>query len=208
MLYFTLWGTESPIDNATSALEQLPSSRHQEELIGVLDLLEEQASRLTIPNESAVVPLRTHASYTRDEALAAFGMTSPGSVREGVRYLENERADLLFVTLRKSDRHYSPSTMYQDRALSPELFHWQSQSTTSVSSRTGQRYINHGQLGTTVHLFVREERKDDLGIAAPYVYAGLVDYESHSGSRPIDIVWRLRTPLPPDLYVAARAVAA
>jgi hypothetical protein len=33
--------------------------------------------------------------------------------------------------------------MYDDYAINSTLFHWQSQSTTSVDSPTGQRYIHH-----------------------------------------------------------------
>lgn len=32
--------------------------------------------------------------------------------------------------------------MYRVYAISPDLFHWESQSTTSVQSPTGQRYLN------------------------------------------------------------------
>jgi hypothetical protein len=49
--------------------------------------------------------------------------------------------DLLFITLRKSEALFSPSTRYRDLALGPALFHWQSQSTTTAASATGQRTI-------------------------------------------------------------------
>jgi hypothetical protein len=39
--------------------------------------------------------------------------------------------DLLFITLRKSEALFSPSTRYRDLALGPPLFHWESQSTTT-----------------------------------------------------------------------------
>jgi hypothetical protein len=41
------------------------------------------------------------------------------------------------ITLKRSDSEYSPTTMYRDFALSPSLFHWESQSTTSSTSPTG-----------------------------------------------------------------------
>ncbi|OLN27466.1 Helicase, C-terminal:Type III restriction enzyme, res subunit:DEAD/DEAH box helicase, N-terminal [Desulfosporosinus metallidurans] len=44
------------------------------------------------------------------------------------------------MTLNKSEKDYSPSTMYQDYSINEELFHWQSQSRTTVESLTGQRY--------------------------------------------------------------------
>ncbi|MEN6462706.1 MAG: DUF3427 domain-containing protein [Syntrophomonas sp.] len=40
--------------------------------------------------------------------------------------------DVFFVTLNKSDKDYSPSTMYQNYAINEEQFHWQSKSVTSV----------------------------------------------------------------------------
>ena len=83
------------------------------------------------------VPLRVHARYSRNEACAAFGMANPGSLREGVKWLPDEQADIFFVTLVKSEQHYSPTTMYADRAITDSLFQWESQSTTSATSPTG-----------------------------------------------------------------------
>ena len=56
---------------------------------------------------------------------------------------------------------FSPSTRYRDLALAlgPSLFHWESQSTTTETSSTGQGYIHHGSRGSRVLLFVREQRK-------------------------------------------------
>jgi hypothetical protein len=45
------------------------------------------------------------------------------------------------VTLDKPEKTVSPTTRYEDFALSPSQFHWQSQSTRSESSPTGQRYF-------------------------------------------------------------------
>jgi len=41
---------------------------------------------------------------------------------------------LFFVTLDKSEREYSPTTLYKDYAISPTQFHWESQSTTTQLS--------------------------------------------------------------------------
>lgn len=70
--------------------------------------------------------------------------------------------DAFFVTLNKSEADYSPSIMYRDYPISPTQFHWESQSTTSVASPTGQRYLNDG---SSVLLFVRRERSNDFGTA-------------------------------------------
>ena len=91
--------------------------------------------------------------------------------------------------------------------MSPDLFHWESQSTTSADSATGRRYLEHRARGTHVLLFVRATRRDALG-TAPYVFLGPADYVSHTGDRPMAITWRLRHPMPTEMYLAARAAVA
>ena len=70
--------------------------------------------------------------------LAALGYASlkrrPNSFREGVLYIPDLDVDAFFVTLQKSEADYSPSTMYRDYPISPTLFHWESQSVTTVAS--------------------------------------------------------------------------
>ena len=48
-------------------------------------------------------------------------------------YSRGRNVDAFFVTLKKSEADYSPTTMYRDYPISPTLFHWESQSTTSVA---------------------------------------------------------------------------
>ena len=82
------------------------------------------------------------------------------SFREGVLYLAEKKLDVFFVTLNKSEKDYSPSTMYQDYSINEELFHWQSQSRTTEESLTGQRYLNQVTSGGSVLFFVREYKKE------------------------------------------------
>jgi superfamily II DNA or RNA helicase len=206
MLATDLFGPEAIPESDVelrARLAALPFRR--EELESVVELLEARQPRLTSSASNTRVPLRVHARYSRDEALGAFGMEKPNSVREGVKWLEEEQADVFFVTLTKVEGHYSPSTMYADRAISPTRFQWESQNRTSVTSETGQRYMNHRQLGSTVHLFLRETKSPDGDLGTPpYFYAGTMQYESHSGDRPIRIMWRLDEPLPIDVFQSAR----
>lgn len=143
-------------------------------------------------------PLDLHCEYSRDQIMAAldyFNEAKKPAFREGVKYLEDKKIDIFLITLNKSEKDFSPSTLYEDYAINEILFHWQSQSTTSVESATGKRYLNHKALNSKVALFVRENQQRD-GITEPYTYLGLADYSSHSGSKPISIVWKLQEEIP------------
>src|SRR5262249_12682 len=113
-----------------------------------LEWVEEVPPPLALP---FLCPLELHGDYSRDEILTGLGaltLQEHSVVREGVKYLDNLPADLFFITLDKTERDYSPTTMYEDYAISEDLFHWQSQSTTSADSRTGERYIHHRERGS------------------------------------------------------------
>ena len=142
--------------------------------------------------------LEIYAQYTRDQILSALGYYTESKIkshREGVLFLKEKNMDAFFITIRKSEKAYSTSTMYEDYVISEELFHWQSQSTTSASSETGKRYIEHKQRGHKILLFVREEKVVD-GFTAPYVFLGTAEYQSHIGSKPMSIVWKLDKLIP------------
>ncbi|GAB3138960.1 DEAD/DEAH box helicase [Micromonospora sonneratiae] len=210
MLHFMLWGPSTPLAELDDRLDRLWADPARcAELRQIAGVLRTRIHRVSTPVSSKSVPLRIHARYSKNEACAAFGMTNPGALREGVKWIEAERADIFFVTLVKSDRHYSPTTRYQDRALTAELFQWESQSTTSSGSPTGRRYVEHAHRGSTVHLFIRETKiaEGDLGVP-PYLYAGPMTYERHTGDRPMRIIWRLDRPLPADVLQVARVIAA
>ena len=152
----------------------------------------------------ADVPLLVHARYQREEILAALDFPRmPNSFREGVWYSPDRNVDVFFITLKKSEADYSPTTMYADYPISPTMFHWESQSTTSVNSPTGRRYLSGS---STVLLFARHEQKDELG-TSPYLFLGPATYVSHEGDRPIAITWRLDTPMPVDFMNIGSAIA-
>jgi len=171
----------------------------------VFDETRHDALPLTGP--LAEVPLRVHASYQREEILAALDYANlqrkPTSMMQGVAYSEPLNVDAFFVTLKKSEADYSPTTMYRDYPISPTLFHWESQNATSVASPTGQRYLN----GTsTVLLFCRIEPKGEYD-TAPYVLLGPASYVSHVGERPIAITWQLQHAVPSTFFASATLAA-
>ena len=83
----------------------------------------------------------------------------------------------------------------EDYAINEKLFHWQTQSKTSIQSTTGQRYINHLKTGNKIALFVREYKTRD-GLTSPFTYLGTCEYRSHSGDKPISFVWELHEEIP------------
>ncbi|HEV3312789.1 MAG TPA: DUF3427 domain-containing protein, partial [Chloroflexota bacterium] len=208
MLHFSLWGWGERLDLVNDGLQRLwanPARRH--ELADVARLLLDGIRRVnTSFAPLGDVPLHVHSRYSLPELLAAFGVSNPASARgTGVRRIEDEMVDVFWFNLQKTEKHYSPSTMYADRAISPVLFQWESQSTTAASSRTGQNYIHHRDRGTSVHLFFRKSKEADGDMGAPpYVYAGPATYVSHTGDRPMRILWKLEYELPDDVFQAAR----
>ena len=205
MLHITLWGDECQgwsIDTADARLRANPSA-----LADLRTLLEYQLVHAPAHHagrvEELAGPLTIHAQYTRDEILVGLGHWSlerRPSQREGVLHLSTSKVDAFFVTLQKTEDDYSPTTMYEDYLISHDLFHWQSQSNTSTESPTGQRYILHRERGYTPMLFVREARTLPSGLISPYVFLGPCNYVSHTGSRPISIVWKLRHAVPARIY--------
>jgi len=206
MLVHTL-GLRDASTELESRLEHLwGEDRLRSELAELLDLvsLRQLFSTEAIGAPSMRdVPLRMHAYYTVHDVLLALGEEGRVSFREGVRYSRQHECDALFVTLRKSEADYSPTTMYDDRFISRWEFHWESQNATSPTSPVGQRYIsNRG----TVLLFVREAARQD-GRTAPYFCTGPARYVSHSGEKPMQIVWELEQPVPAAVYPALEAAA-
>lgn len=216
MLFYSLYPNGGGFDTAAAGLEALRGEAVATEMRQVVDIAFEAAHRSTyalgdLVPELADVPLALHATYSREEILAGLGWVSdkrtPSTMREGVAWCAAADADAFLITLKKSDNDYSPTTMYRDFALSADLFHWESQSTTTSASPTGQRYINHRERGSHVLLFVRETKTNALG-AAPYIFLGPADYVSHEGERPMAITWRLKRAMPAEVYLGARAAVA
>jgi hypothetical protein len=138
--------------------------------------------------------------------LAALGAGDGARVQPwqtGVWWDPSSQTDVFAFTLDKSVGGFSPTTRYRDYAISRELIHWESQSATSASGTTGQRYINHLREGSNIVLFARL-RTDDRA----FWCLGKATYLSHENERPIAFVWRLEHKLPGDLYSAFAAAVA
>lgn len=177
------------------------------ELVALCDVLAQRVAHRSVPLSGFPgVPLRVHARYSRREILVACGESSDvkGSTwREGVRFADRLPADLFVFTLDKTKGQFSPTTRYRDYAISRELIHWESQSTTRAGSPTGLRYQQHAQRGSHIWLFARLNA-DERG----FTFLGPATYVSHVGEAPMAITWRLQHALPGDLFQAFAAAVA
>lgn len=210
MFYYTFYRYAPDIAGFSSIEEAvefiLSSDVFRREIIDILKYNDAHLSFVAKANQFTFpCPLQVHCSYSVDQALAAFGYwdrESARTFREGVLYLENRNTDIFFITLNKSEKDFSPSTLYEDYAINERLFHWQTQARTSIGSATAQRYIHHRERGSHIALFVREF-KEENGVASPYVFLGEADYVRHEGSKPVSFVWRLKEEMPAALVPVA-----
>jgi superfamily II DNA or RNA helicase len=177
------------------------------ELRELFDLLSDRIEHVPILlSELPEVPLVVHARYTRLEMLAAAQSDDRVKVRawrEGLFYDNQLRTDFFAFTLDKTSGQFSPTTRYRDYAINRELIHWESQSTTRADSPTGRRFQHHVATGNHILLFARlnvDERA--------FVFLGPGTYVSHVGELPMAITWRLRHPLPGDLFQRFAAAVA
>lgn len=175
MFYVTVWGKAVEDWDDEEVLSNLYALSDSTVLLGeLLELLRYRFEQIDFIDEPVELgfdcPLDLHCTYTRDQLLVALDFMKPSTVREGVKWLQEKSIDVFFVTLNKADKDYSP---------------------------TGQRYIHHKDRGSKVLLFVREFKADRMtGGAEAYTYLGTANYVKHTGSRPMNITWRLDRPIP------------
>jgi len=191
MMAFTLTQTAS-LANVYPAV--------REELLELLSALESGALHRPLIAEDLAFSLQCH--YSRDEIVGAF-RGNPASMRQGTFYVEELGLDIHMVTLRKSEREFSPTTRYADYFVAPDQLHWESQSTTTADSPTGRRLIQ----GTGRHLFfIREDRVQD-GRTGPFMCVGFGRPIFSEGEKPITLIWRLDSNVPDHCYVRFKAAA-
>jgi len=151
-------------------------------------------------------PLELHGNYTNNEIQAAFGRdTFNESTQKGVGVLHfpEQKAYALLITLNKSDKDFSATTLYKDYPINLTRLHWESQSGTTQACVTGQNLVHHSARGYSIYLFVRLNRNNGP-LTAPFQFLGRGSQVSYSGERPISIVWQLEHPMPAELLEANR----
>lgn len=128
-------------------------------------------------------------SFLREEIPPLFGETySVGNWNAGHVTLTKRNAIVLLVTVNKQGK--AVDHRYLDHWIDEGTFHWQSQNSASPSTKKGKDILEHEANGVGIHLFVREAKLEN-GKGAPFVYHGKVQYQSHTGSNPMSVVFKL-----------------
>jgi hypothetical protein len=110
--------------------------------------------------------------------------------------IRDRQTEFLFVTLDKSEGFHD-RIAYHNYAISPALFHWQTQSSAGPDTPGGRRYLESATNGRSFQLFVRVNKE------APYRACGPVRITSPddiAGDRPMSITWSMVVPLTPGLF--------
>jgi hypothetical protein len=199
MLHYDIWQEAgAKLEESIAALTQNPAMLA--ELEEVLDYLIQKVDFIEKDiNLGFAFPLKVHSRYSRDQILAAIGLHTfekAASNREGVAENKDLNVEAFFVTLKKSEKEYSPTTLYDDYAINEVLFHWQSQNSTTPESTKGKSYINHREHGKKILLFVREQNDNEYGLTMSYIFLGEAGYVRSSGARPMNITQRTDAGVP------------
>lgn len=150
--------------------------------------------------EDIIPGLELYGCYTREEVFTLVGRQTDDfkmqGAASGVFELREQNAILLFVTLNKSEKDFSPTTLYNDYLLeNEEYFHWQSKNTDSHNNKGGKRYTEQSRTNNKIILFVRKTKTDKFGNTSPFHCFGLVDYVYSHDDRPMNIIWKLHKPV-------------
>ena len=210
MFYYTLYGdriSKIGVDSIETAISRLKS--YPVFVDEIKELIEYLVANIEVKTfavgEGMPLALEQYGCYTREEVFAIFGRQTAdkkmqGSV-SGSFNIDEMNTELFFVTLNKSDKDFSPSTMYDDYVVSENQFHWKSKNTDSHQGR-GRRYVEQAINKKKFLLFVRENKRDGFGNTCPFYCFGLVDYISSRDDKPMSIDWRMHQPILPQFVKA------
>lgn len=201
MLHYDVWQNAGGFNILEESIKEIGQNKILvDEIIEVLEILKERVDfkELDIKLPYAQ-PLKLHSRFTRDQILTAFKINTfekKSSNREGVAENKDLNTELLFIDLIKSEEDFSPTTMYNDYAVSELLFHWQSQNSAKPETGKGLSYIQHKENNKIILLFVREKAQDEYGNTMGYVFIGEGNIKDYYGSKPMSINWELNEPMP------------
>jgi len=201
MLAYQVDGTAKRVGSGLQFAQRVRKHVHSaEELKQLAEVLETNALPHAIPLQGMEwTPLCLHGHYRLNEILTAVGTLTAKHrpfFNMGVLRLKERKLELMFVTLDKR-QGFHETIAYHDYALSHELFHWQSQNSAAPATSAGQRYlasVGERPNGWTFQLFVRVNQD------SPYLACGPVQFQESHGERPMNIIWKLKVPLPASAF--------
>lgn len=172
----------------------------KEELGELADLLAARTElpARRIPGLPEEWPLLLYGRYEIREILTAVGWLTESRRtphQSGKVAIEEAKIECLFVTLDKAVG-YHDRIAYHDYAISPEIFHWQTQNNAGPDTPAGRRYLESPENGWRFFLFVRENKE------AAYCALGSATKVHIEGDRPMSLHWKLEVPLPAELFRA------
>lgn len=208
MLYYDVWQKHGLFNSLEESIKAIGKNIVLiNEIIEVLELLIDKVdfkeNEITLPYSQ---PLKLHARYTREQILVAFGMSTFEKKYisfEGAAENVSLSTEILFINLIKSEASFSPTTMYDDYAISETLFHWQSHNAYRPDKGKGLSYITHEENDKKIVLFVREKANDENGNTIGYVFIGEGIFMETEGSKPMNVTWELKEPMPEYLWKAS-----
>jgi len=205
MLYYDVWQKHGLFESLEESIRTIGKNKILvKEIIEVLEILIDKVDFKEIDIELPYKqPLMVHARYTRDQILTAFRKSNFDKIytsMEGVVENVELNTELLFINLIKSAENFSPTTMYDDYAISETLFHWQSQNSSRPDKGKGLSYIKHHDNDKKILLFIREKALDENKNTMGYVFIGEGNFKENEGSKPMNIKWELNEPIPNYLW--------
>jgi hypothetical protein len=206
-VYYRIWGDKGSNLGITSLEDAFHRLAKNPSILADLDeILSWSLDTTEVSGQLPELPfaclLELHAQYGIKEIQAAFGkatLETAGQTGVGSFHFAEAKTYALLITYQKTEKEFSPSTMYADYPISRELLHWESQSITSQQSETGQNLIHHKERGYTILIFARDQKRRN-NVTVPFSYLGPVERISYESERPIKMVWKLRHPMPVDMF--------
>ncbi|WP_051208213.1 DUF3427 domain-containing protein [Saccharospirillum impatiens] len=198
MLAYQIDSNTKATGTAESFLKRLASEPHTRQELKALAEVQQTRHYHTFKHLPGLeqTPLRLHAAYQLREILTAVGRWTEDSrpeFREGVLRLHDEKTELIFITLDKSEARHE-GVAYHDYAISRDRFHWQTQNSAGPSTEAGKRYLEQKTNGWQFQLFVRTQK------GAPYRALGPAQVLSSQGGKPMSITLGLEFALPERLF--------
>ncbi len=205
--YYRVWGKPGKAFGFANLNESFVRLAQNPSILRDLDeVLAWSDDETRVISESLHLPfecqLELHAQYGSDELKAVLGgasFESAGVTGVGRLHFPQIRTYAALITFQKTEKEFSPSTMYKDYPISRELLHWETQSQTTRASETGQNLIHHQERGYTMLFFARSKKRTER-VTAPFTFLGPAKIVSCQSERPIQIVWRLDRPMPADMF--------